>query len=170
MKATSFALMLAPMALAGCGSAPPGADTPGISEMWVAPWIQEATANEAILREGTVYPYQFVLDSAELNDAGRRAVGVLAKHYAEHGGTVRIQQGDAADDLYTARVATVLGALGELGVASGTVKVVDAPPRGDGVASDRLVYIVTAPTGTSASMGDDGSAASAASSATEVQR
>jgi len=161
--------MLAPVALTGCGSAPPAVDTPGVSEMWVAPWIQEATANEAILREGTVYAYQFIVESAELNDAGRHAVAVLAEHYAVHGGTVRIQQSDAPDDLYAGRVATVLRSLGELGVAGGAVKVVDAPPRGDGVLSDRLVVIVTAPTGTSASMADEGSGASAASSATEVQ-
>ncbi len=170
MKALRFALMLAPVALTGCGSAPPAVDTPGVSEMWVAPWIQEATANEAILREGTVYAYQFILESAELNDAGRRVVGVLGEHYAAHGGTVRIQQGDAPDDLYAARVATVLRSLGELGVASGAVKVVDAPPRGDGVAAERLVVIVTAPMGTSASMGDEGSAAAGDSRTTEVQQ
>ena len=40
--------------------------------------------DNAIIRQSTVFSYQFVVDSSELNELGQRTLGVLAAHFKNH--------------------------------------------------------------------------------------
>ena len=113
MNIPRFTPLLMLAALVGCRSSASEGPAPATSEMWVSRWINEATQNEAILREKTVYPYHFVPETAELNDLGLRTVSVLAGHFVQHDGSMNVRQGDASEALQDARLAAVRAHLSE---------------------------------------------------------
>jgi len=99
-------------------------------------------ADNAIIRQHTLYPYHFLAHSAELNDLGQREVHVLANHYRLHPGPVNLNRGGEADGLYEARIQTVLAAMTEQGVQASGITVKEGLPGGDGLSSDQVVIVV----------------------------
>jgi hypothetical protein len=96
----------------------------------------------AIITQHTLYPYHFIKDAATLNDLGQRDLGVLAGHFKEHPGTLRIQGEGIDKGLYEARVAHVLGRLKDAGVETGRMTLSEGMPGGPGMSSERVVTIL----------------------------
>jgi hypothetical protein len=107
----------------------------------------------ALITQHTLYPYHFVTDGEALNDLGRRDLGVLAGHYAEHPGVLNIRRDQTPEELYNARVVHVLAALKEAGVQTERVSVSDDMPGGSGMPSEQVVTILHSTSGRSGSAG-----------------
>jgi hypothetical protein len=138
-------LMLLPMlfgALASCGSTKKHAELEGRANMWAGDAIKNASLNNAIISQHTLYPYHFVSSSAELNDLGLRDLNVLSDHFTKTPGDLNVRRGDASQSLYEARVKTVLDRLAEVGVQGGSVAVKDEMPGGEGISSERVIVIL----------------------------
>jgi hypothetical protein len=108
--------------------------------------IRNASLNNAIITQHTLYPYHFAAGSAELNDLGTRDLHVLAEHFkkAQAGspGELNVRRGNASESLYEARVKAVLESLTAHGVETGMVAVKDGLPGGDGMSSERVIVIL----------------------------
>jgi hypothetical protein len=117
------------------------------------------SVDAAVIREHTLYPYHFVVNSANLNELGWRDVELLASHYQSNPGPLNVRKGATPDDLYKARVRAVVNAMTRSGVKMDRIKVADGMPGGDGISSDEVVLIMdkmygeTAGTGTGAKSG-----------------
>lgn len=96
----------------------------------------------AIIAQHTLYPYHFVPDGGQLNELGRRDLAVLAKHFADHAGTLNVRRGETPAELYEARVAHVVQSLKEMGVNTARLNLSDGMPGGTGMASERVVTIL----------------------------
>jgi len=96
----------------------------------------------AIIAQHTLYPYHFVQDGETLNTLGDRDLGVLARHFQEHPGTLNIRRGDVPDELYDARVTHAVEKLKQCGVKIDRVSVSDGVPGGTGMPSERVVMIL----------------------------
>jgi hypothetical protein len=130
-------------ALAACASAPPGnPELSGRGSMWAGDAIRNASLNNAIIAQHTLYPYHFANGSAQLNDLGQRDLNVLANHFRDTPGDLNVRRGDATETLYEARVKSVLDRLTVAGVAGGSVAVRDGLPGGEGIASERVIVIL----------------------------
>lgn len=120
----------------------------------VDPWLVEASSQlsveKAVVRQHTLFPYQFVEYGAALNELGRRDLDILIRHYKQYPGPLNIRQGEAPDQLYQARVATVRDAMQCAGVNVQQVNVADGPVGGDGLAGDHVLVILKTPHETSA--------------------
>jgi hypothetical protein len=103
----------------------------------------DASVDNAILVQHTLYPYHFMMNAAKLNELGQHDLGVLAAYYKDHPGPISVRQGDVAVALYQQRVAEVRRRLVEGGVAEGRISIADAPPGGDGMPSQQLFQILT---------------------------
>lgn len=95
----------------------------------------------AIISEHTLFPYHFVKNGAELNELGRRDLGVLTTHFAQNGGHLNIRQLGASAELYQARVSLVRNALKEAGIDMARVSVSDGMPGGSGMQSEKVLDI-----------------------------
>lgn len=115
------------------------------SNAWTVNDLFEQQTHGAIVRQHTVYPYHFISQSADLNDLGQRDLEVLAKHFKENPGNLNVRRGRTSDDLYDARVATVLAALAEAGVDNESMRVADNMAGGDGMDSREVLLILYAP-------------------------
>jgi hypothetical protein len=80
-----------------------------------------------------------------LNDLGRRDLGVLARHYAEHPGVLNIRRDQTPEALYDARVAHVMAGLKEAGVRTERMNVSDEMAGGPGMSSEQVVTILHNP-------------------------
>jgi len=141
-------LLLAALAAAGCRSAPAHDDEPrGIREMWVGQAIDTALVGQALVAQRTLYPYHFGTGSSELNDLGRRDLDVLAAHYAKNSGELNVRRGDAADELYRARLDKVAEALVAAGVERDSVTFADGLPGGDGRTGEQVLKILAKTSG-----------------------
>jgi len=131
---------------------------------WAADLIANASLNNAIVTQHTLYPYHFVSGTATLNDLGQRDLSVLTDHFLKAGGDLNVHRGGVPQPLYDARVKTVLESLAAAGVASGAVAVKDGLPGGEGMTSERVIVILkekmskTESTGTSSSSTSSSSA------------
>jgi len=96
----------------------------------------------AIIAQHTLYPYHFVPDGERLNELGRRDFSVLARHFAEHTGSLNIRRGKTPAELYEARVSFVIESLKEAGIGTGRVRISDHMPGGSGMPSERVVTIL----------------------------
>lgn len=96
----------------------------------------------AIIAQHTLYPYHFVSDGGQLNELGRRDLAVLARHFADHAGTLNVRRGDTPAELYEARVAQVVQTLKEMGVNTARLNLSDGMPGGTGMASERVVTVL----------------------------
>ena len=142
---TSFLLGLIVLQTAGSGCA----TAPGVAEenpaalhgAMLAAYKSEAVET-AVIRQRTIFPYQFTTETAELNELGWRDINILADHFREHGGTLNVQRGDVPMKLYLARGESVLEALPQAGVESDRVSLADGLPGGDGIASRRVLIIL----------------------------
>jgi hypothetical protein len=109
---------------------------------WAADLIANASMNNAIVTQHTLYPYHFVAGTAQLNDLGQRDLSVLMDHFLKAGGDLNVHRGSAPQPLYDARVKTVLEGLAAAGVASGAVAIKDGLPGGEGLSSERVIVIL----------------------------
>jgi hypothetical protein len=160
MKSKPILLALFLASLSACHSAQADNDVEYHQGPWATDEIQNASMNNAIVAQHTLYAYHFVPGSAELNDLGVRDLNVLADHFTKAGGDVNVRRQDAGASLYEARVKAVLERLAQAGVPAGAVAVKDGPPGGDGISSERVVVILKGKMSSSSST----SSASASSS------
>jgi len=109
---------------------------------WAADVISNASLNNAIVSQHTLYPYHFVAGAGELNDLGARDLNVLTDHFLKAGGDLNVRRGGASQAVYDARVKTVLEKLAAAGVQSGAVAVKDGLPGGEGLASESVIVIL----------------------------
>jgi hypothetical protein len=109
---------------------------------WAGDMISNASLNNAIVSQHTLYPYHFVTGSALLNELGQRDLSVLTDHFLRAGGDLNVHRGSAAQPLYDERVKTVLERLAAAGVQSGAVAIKDGLPGGEGLASETVIKIL----------------------------
>lgn len=132
--------------LGSCSTASTNPELEGRDSAWAGEAIRNASLNNAIITQHTLYPYHFAGGSAELNDLGERDLHVLADHFmkAQAGmpGELNVRRGSASPSLYEARVKFVLECLTVHGVEGGMVAVKDGLPGGDGMASERVIVIL----------------------------
>jgi hypothetical protein len=124
---------------------------------------------DAIITQHTLYPYHFVTDGATLNELGQRDLAVLARHFREHPGTLRIQGEGVDKSLYEARVAYVMGRLKDAGVETGRMSLSEGMPGGPGMPSERVVTILRREeAGHAAATGSDAAALGGTSSGSGI--
>jgi hypothetical protein len=142
MKPNLILLPVLLSTLAACHAATQGTDVEEHLGPWAGDEIQNASLNNAIVSQHTLYPYHFVNGSAELNELGARDLCVLTDHFLKAGGDLNVHRGEAAQALYEGRVKTVLERLSSAGVKSDAVAVKDGLPGGDGISSERVIVIL----------------------------
>jgi hypothetical protein len=142
MKTTLILLPLILGTLASCGSPTKNRELQGRSSMWTGDAIRNASMNQAIVAQHTLYPYHFATGSAELNDIGERDLSVLAAHFQKTPGDLNVRRGDASQTLYETRVKAVLDFLAATGVKEGSIAVKDGPAGGEGMLSERVIVIL----------------------------
>jgi outer membrane protein OmpA-like peptidoglycan-associated protein len=126
----------------GCAEPEPKVEQRSALNAWLADSVGETAINRAIVLQGTVFAYHFVLNGASLNELGEHDLSVLASHYRENPGALSIRRGNADADLYEARVAAVLDALAQAGVDRSRITTADTLPGGEGITSERLLMIL----------------------------
>ena len=104
--------------------------------------LRDLAIENAILREHTIYPYQFVENSVELNELGQRDLQILAAHYRQNPGNLNVRRGDLPQEFYRARVKTVIDTLVKADVDADRLRISDDLPGGDGMLSEWMVIIV----------------------------
>ena len=133
-----FTLAVLLTGLCGCEAINP--ESPAVNNAVVQSFGDMAIEN-AILRQQTLYPYHFEQDGAEPNELGSRELALLACHYKQHAGALKIRQGDAAPELYQARIVKVREMLGDQGVPPENVCIADGLPGGNGMPSEDVLKI-----------------------------
>jgi hypothetical protein len=162
-------------ALASCTAPNMNPDFGGRENSWAGDAIRNASLNNAIIAQHTIYPYHFAAGSADLNDLGQRDLKVLAEHFVKaHGampGELNIRRGDASEALYDARVKVVLECLAADGIPGGAVAVKDGLPGGAGMPSERVIKILKEklPMQATSSGNSGSSSGSSSSSGTGIQ-
>lgn len=96
---------------------------------------------QGVIRQRTIFDWQFEQGSAALTPLGKRDVRILAAAMRDNGGTVSVRQGAAPADLYTARRDTVRKALMAEGIASDRIRLEDVGPGGTGVGTVEALQI-----------------------------
>lgn len=99
-------------------------------------------ADNAVIRQHTLYPYHFQPHSAELNTLGEREVHVLAMHYKNYPGPLNVHQGEESDAVYQARVKTVMDSMVDAGVSANRIAISDGMPGGEGITANMVVLIL----------------------------
>jgi hypothetical protein len=117
-------------------------DAPENSHGWLVQAVELAQVRKAVIAQHTLYPYQFVANSAELNELGQRDLGILAEHYSVYPGPLNVRRGNESDDLYDQRVNTVVQALHRAGVDTSRIRVENAMSGGEGSPADRVVLVM----------------------------
>jgi len=108
-------------------------------DAWLVESMQDTQIENAIIRQHTVYPYHFVVNSAELNELGGRDLDVLARHYKEHPGQINIRRGDIGEDLWQARCKTIVKQLADSGVDMNLVSIDEGLAGGDGMTAPEVI-------------------------------
>ena len=134
-------LLTLPLLLAACTTPDKDFEDRSIRNMWVGDHMRNASMEQAVLTEKTLYAHHFDTDSAALSQLGRRDLGILSDHLAANSGRLVVKRGDASTELYAARIETVTNVLKAAGLAEDQIRVSDGSPGGDGISSDRLVEI-----------------------------
>lgn len=173
MKKTQILLPWTTAALLGalpaCESANTNPELEGPDSAWAGDAIRNASLNNAIIAQHTLYPYHFAGGSADLNDLGQRDLHVLTDHFTktprESPGELNVRRGDASQLLYEARVQVVLVRLAAAGVQGGMVAVKDGPPGGAGMSSERVIVILKEKMSMQSSSMDGGSSSSGSTGA-----
>ncbi len=109
---------------------------------WAVGSIRDSAINQAIITQGTLFPYHFDPHAGTLNELGLHDLGVLAEYHKEHPGNLNLPRGRTSDDLYEKRVATVATILTKSGVRKDRITIVNALPGGEGMPSERVVVIL----------------------------
>jgi hypothetical protein len=143
--------MVAAVASAGCESSSGGEARGGRKGSLNEPAVNvdivnmtfDQQARNAAVTERTVYPYHFAADGAELNALGLRHLEALASGSRlarpDRPLRVNVSRGEAAADLYEARVTEVRARLEAAGVEPERVTFVDEVPGGKGISTERLL-------------------------------
>lgn len=113
-----------------------------VLNVWLHNSIRDEAIRNAIITQRTLFPYHFVLDSADLNDLGRSELRVLASHFSNRIGEISVRRGKTPEPLYLARIENVIENLREFGVDTDRLKISDVPPGGDGMSSERVLEII----------------------------
>jgi hypothetical protein len=148
MKTLPILTLCLGMAVAGCTTPKDGGEAPrGAENLWAMESIIAAEVNRAIIRQSSLFPYHYIDGSDELNPLGRRDLNVLTDHYQRAIGLhkpcqLRIRQGGADEDLYQARIETVLESLLDAGILREDITVTQNLAGGPGMSSDRLVNVI----------------------------
>ncbi len=141
----TLAMMFWPLAcwltVAGCENPQRLPEGPA-ANAWLASSADNQQIANAIIREHTLYPYQFEADGAKLNELGARDIQVLIEHFRHAGGTLSIRRLDSPVELYRARVKEISDMLAAAGIARERVKIVDAMPGGQGMPSPDVVLML----------------------------
>jgi hypothetical protein len=110
------------------------------TDMAMVDTISDSGVRSAILVQHSLFPYHFVLGGETLNELGERDLAVLISHYRyQGGGELNIRRGDAGEALYSARIRHVQQAMRYKGVEVANVRITDAPPGGEGIASTEVL-------------------------------
>ena len=104
--------------------------------------FNDIQTENAIISQHTLFPYHFVKNGAELNELGQRDCDILAKHFADHPGQLNIRRNSISEDLYEARIQTVIDNFKEAGVKTEQVSISDGMPGGSGMASEKVLIIL----------------------------
>jgi len=94
-----------------------------------------------VVRQRTIFDYQFAPGSASLTTLGSRDLGYLAEAMRLDGGTISVRRGQADDRLYAARLESVRIALSLRGIGQDRVALVDGLAGGSGVESGEALII-----------------------------
>ncbi len=113
-----------------------------VMNAWTVNDYHQDSIEAGIISQHTLYPHHFVANSDALNELGDRDVSVLAEHYRENPGSLNVRRGGTSSDLYQARIAMVSATLVEQGVDTDRVRMSDGQAGGDGISSDRVLYIL----------------------------
>ena len=105
-------------------------------------WANDAAIENAIVAQHTLFPYHFEPNSAELNELGRRDLGILARHYQQNPGRLNVRRGPTHPNLYQARVDHVVAMLRSGGVVTAAIHISDAPAGGEGMPSEEMMHIL----------------------------
>lgn len=139
---TQVLLGVALVMACGCSHKPAPKYEPVLTRGGEVDFYRAEAVDNAVIREHTIYPYQFVEGRAELDELGRRDVNVLAEHYGGQGGTLNVRRGNAAPELYAARCNAVMEALAAAGVDPKRMTLADGLPGGDGMSSREVVIML----------------------------
>ena len=120
----------------------PSEEQKAAANEWTINTVSDAAITSALIRQHTLFPYHFNPGLETLNELGERDLASLAAHYRARPGELGVRRGDAPEDLYTARLAVVSKHLQDAGVDTARLKIIDAPPGGPGLGSDRVVKIL----------------------------
>lgn len=105
-------------------------------------WHYDTAISNAVIRQHTLFPYQFMPQSSELNELGARDLGILAAYFKDRPGTINVRRGSAPADLYEGRVAAVRRGLEQGGVQPGRVAIREGLPGGDGIPGESVIAIL----------------------------
>ena len=101
----------------------------------------EDQVRTGVVRQRTIFDYQFAPGSASLTTLGSRDLGYLAEAMRVDGGTIAVRRGQADDRLYAARLESVRRALSLRGIGRDRVALVDGLAGGNGVESGEALII-----------------------------
>ena len=132
------------LVLAGCGSKADKKERAKDQKLdsWLARTIRDEGIRNAVIAQRTLFPYHFIVESAELNELGKLDLAVLVRHYRDHPGTLNVRRGDAADDLYDSRVKGIRDLLARSGLNTEAIKIADGLAGGEGVQSEHAIRIL----------------------------
>lgn len=94
-----------------------------------------------VVRQRTIFDYQFVPGSASLTTLGSRDLGYLADAMQVDGGTIAVRRGQADERLYLARLDSVRRALSLRGIGKDRVVLGDGFAGGAGIESGEALII-----------------------------
>ncbi|KKL83644.1 hypothetical protein LCGC14_1972690, partial [marine sediment metagenome] len=102
---------------------------------WLVRQYQDDAVKNAVIAQHTLYPYHFVPNAAVLNALGEHDFDILTAHFRKYPGQVNLQRGDTPGTLYGKRVKSIVDLLKKAGLGKKGIKVANALPGGDGIAS-----------------------------------
>jgi len=143
MKYSAAGCILFTVLLGGC-EFPSANKGPGALDVWAVGATNDAAIRNAIIRQSTLFPYQFEQNGADLNNLGARDVTVLATHFRSYPGQLNIRQGTESEELYKKRVKKVVDYLDYAGVPTEKITVKDLPAAGEGMPGTLMILIVEA--------------------------
>jgi hypothetical protein len=94
-----------------------------------------------VVRQRTIFDYQFVPGSASLTPLGARDLGYLAEAMRTDGGTIAVRRGQADERLYVARLEAVRRTLALRGIGPDRIALSDGLAGGAGVESGEALII-----------------------------
>lgn len=116
-------------------------DKPLINAQLIETYNDMALEN-AIISQHTLYPYHFVQNGADLNELGKRDLGVLIKRFITEPGILNLRKSDTPSDLYSSRVELVYQRLQKAGLNMDKINISDEMPGGSGMASETIIVIL----------------------------